>query len=86
MEVGKSVDRLVLVDHILLPKRLCIWLPGNHLRGEDVLLEEALLDELLQASSEGPIMDGLVPLCSRGRSSTSPTRVVRDWAGLASGV
>ena len=32
------------------------------LRGEDVLLEEALLDELLQVSSEGQAMDGLVPL------------------------
>jgi len=35
---------------------------GNCLRDEDVLLEEALLDELLQVSLEGPTMDGLVPL------------------------
>ena len=33
----------------------------NCLGGEDILLEEALLDELLQVFSEGPAMDGLVP-------------------------
>jgi len=62
MEVGKSVDHLVLVDRILLPRRLYIWLSGNHLRGLDVLLEEALLDKLLQVSSKGLTMDGPVPV------------------------
>ena len=61
MEVRKSVDCLVLVDRSLLPRRLCIWLSENRLRGEDVFLEEALLDELLQVFSEGPVMDALLP-------------------------
>jgi len=64
MEVRVSVDRLVLVGCILLPEMLCIWLLGNRLRGEYVFLEEALLDELLQVSSEDLTMDGLVPLRS----------------------
>jgi len=55
MEDGKSIDYLVLGGRILLSRRLC-----RH-RGEDVLLEEALLNNLLQVSSEGPTMDGLVP-------------------------
>jgi len=61
MKVGKSVDCLVLANRILLPGRLCIWLPKNRLRGEDILLEKVLLNKLLQVSSEGPTMDGLVP-------------------------
>ena len=61
MEVGKSVDRLILVDYILLLGRLCIWLQGNRLGGENVLLEKALLDEF-QVPSEGLAMDSLVPL------------------------
>jgi len=64
MKVGKSVNRLVLGDHddhVLLPGRLYVWLPRNRLGSEDVLLEEALLDEFLQVSPEGPLVDGLVP-------------------------
>ena len=62
MEVGKSVNRLVLVDRILLSGSRCICLPGNRLSGEDVLLEKILLDELFKVSLEGPAMDDLVPL------------------------
>ena len=47
IEVRKLVDRLILVDHILLLGRLSIWLLRNHFRSEDILLEEVLLDELL---------------------------------------
>ena len=61
-KVGKSIDHFVLVDRILLSGRLCIWLSENRLRGEDVLFEEALLDELLQVPSEGLAIDGLVSL------------------------
>ena len=46
-ESRESVDHLVLIDRILHLERLCICLPGNRLRGEDVLLEEALLYELI---------------------------------------
>ena len=60
-ESRESVDRLVLGDRILLSGRLCIRLPGNLLGGEDVLLKEVLLDELLQVSLEGPTMDDFVP-------------------------
>ena len=62
MEVRKSVDRLALGDHFLLLERLCVWLPRSRLRSEDILLKEALLDEFLQESPEGPTVDGLVPL------------------------
>ena len=55
-------NHLVLVDRILLPGRLCVWLRRNHLGGKDILLEEAWLDELLQVSSESQTVDGLVPL------------------------
>ena len=61
MEVEKLVDHFVLIDRILLSRRLCVWLSGNRLIGDDVLLEEALLDELLQVSLEGLAMDDLVP-------------------------
>ena len=64
MEVGKSADRLVLGNRIMLSERLSILLLGNCLGGEDVFLEETLLDELLQVSSEGPAINGLVPLQS----------------------
>ena len=62
MKVKKSIDHFVLVNRILLSGTLCIWLPGNRLRSEDVLFEKVLLDELLQVFSEGPIMDDLVSL------------------------
>ena len=62
MKVGESVDRLLLGDRVLLPRRLRVWLPRGRLRSEDRLLEKALLDELLQVFSEGPTVDGLVPL------------------------
>ena len=62
MKVEKSVDHFVPIDYILLPRRLCIWLPGSRFKGEDILLEKDLLDDLLQVSSEGPVMDGLVLL------------------------
>ena len=46
-KVGKSINCLVLGDHVLLPGRPCVWLPRNRLGSKDVLLEEALLDEFL---------------------------------------
>ena len=56
---SRKVNRsFVLVDHILFLGRLCIWLLGNHFRSEDVLLEEALLDKLLQVYFEGTAIDG----------------------------
>jgi len=60
MELEKSVGSLILDELILLLMRLCIWLPRNCLGGEDVLIEEALLDKILQVFSEGPTIDGLV--------------------------
>ena len=61
MEFEELIDRHVLGDQIMLPRRLSVWLLGNCLRSEGVLLEKALLDQFLQVSSERPIMDGLVP-------------------------
>ena len=61
MEVGRSVDCLILGDHILLLERLCVWLPRNRLGGEDIFLEKALLDEPLYVSLKGPTMDNLLP-------------------------
>jgi len=49
-ESRESVDHHVLIDRILLLERLCICLPGNRLRGEDVLLEKALLDDVMPRS------------------------------------
>ena len=62
MEVKKSVDRLELDDRVLLSGKLRVWLPTDHLGSENILLKEALLDELLQVSLEGPTVNGLVPL------------------------
>ena len=53
------MDRPVLNDHVLILGR-GVHLSRNYLGGEDVLLEEALLDELFQISSEGLTMNGLV--------------------------
>jgi len=39
-----------------------VWLSGNHLGSEDVLFEEALLDEFLQVPSEGPTLNDFVSL------------------------
>jgi len=61
-ESGSSVDHPVLSDAFLLMKRWDILLPRNCLGSEDMLLEEALLDDLFQIFSEGSLMDGLVPL------------------------
>jgi len=36
------------------------WMSENCLESEDVLFEEALLDELFQVPSEAPTIDGLV--------------------------
>ena len=38
---------------------MAVW---NHLRSEDILLEEAMLDEFLPVPLEGPIVDGIVSL------------------------
>ena len=62
MKAGSSVDHPVLSDHVLFLGRWGVRPPRNHLRSEDILLEEVLLDELYQVSLEGPAMDGLVPL------------------------
>jgi len=35
---------------------------GGYFRSKNVLFEEALLDELFQVLSEGPVVDGLVSL------------------------
>ena len=59
---GSSVDHPVLSDHVMFLERRGVRRPRNRLGSEDVLFEEALLDELFQVSSEGPAMDGLVPL------------------------
>jgi len=62
MYESREVSRLFCIRRShLLSGRPCIWLPGNRLGCDDVLLGEALLDELLQVSLESPIMDGLVP-------------------------
>jgi len=47
IEFRELVDCLLLDDQILLPRRLCAWLSRNYLRGEDVILENALLDQFL---------------------------------------
>jgi len=44
----------------LLLRRLHVLLSGNYLESKDLLFEEALLDELFQVPSEGPIMDSLM--------------------------
>ena len=59
---SSSVHHPVLNDCALLLGRRGVRLSRNCLRDEDVLLEEALLDELFQISLEGPTMDGLVSL------------------------
>ena len=66
-------------------ERLCVWLLRNHLKSENELLEEALLDEFLQVSSEGTAVDGLVPLAVLVEEDSS-TRAVKDWARSASDV
>ena len=61
MEFGYSVDHLVVSNQVLLLRRLCFWLSGNCLGSEDVLFEEALLDELFQVPLEGPTIDSFMP-------------------------
>jgi len=61
-EFGRSIDRPVLSDRVLLSRRRGVRLSRNCLGGKDVFLEKALLDELFQISSEGPTMDSLVTL------------------------
>jgi len=83
IEVRKSVNRLVLCDDTLLPGRLGVWLPRNHLGGEHVLLEEALLDELFQVSSEGLTMDDLVPFAVLVRAVLlRPSSEGLGWIGF----
>ena len=41
---------------------MCVWLSENRLGSEDILLEEAMLNEFLQVPSEGPTVDGFVSL------------------------
>jgi len=59
---GSSVDRPVLSDRVLFLERGGVRLSRNRLESEDVLLEEGLLDEVFQVSSESPAVDSLVPL------------------------
>ena len=61
-ESGNSVNHPILGDRLLFLGRRGIRLLRNRLESEDVLLEEALLDKLLQISSESTTMDGMVPL------------------------
>ena len=60
MKLGYSVDRLVLGDQVLLPRRLCIQMSENCLMSDNVLFEEAMLDELFQVPSKSPTMAGRV--------------------------
>jgi len=78
--VGSSVDRLVLSELVLLLGRRGIHLLWNCLWGEDVILEEALLDELFQISSKGPAIDGLMSLAEQ--YSSDPIDDELGWIGF----
>ena len=47
-EFGNLVDRPVLSDRVILLRRQGIQLSRNCLESEDIILEEALLDEFFQ--------------------------------------
>ena len=60
----RALDCLILGDRILwFERRPSAWLSksGDCFGYEDILLEEALADELFQVPSEAPKLDGLVP-------------------------
>ena len=58
----ESVDLLVLGDQVLLPRRLSVQMSRSGFRSENILLTEAISDELLQVLSERPTLDGRVSL------------------------
>ena len=68
LTVQSIVHRSVLSDRVLHLGRWSVRLSRNCLGSEDELLEEVLLDELFQISSEDPAMDGLVFLAVMERA------------------
>jgi len=58
----ESVDLLLLGDQVLLSRRLSDQISKRGFRSEDVLLKEALFDELLKVLSEYPALGGRVSL------------------------
>ena len=60
--IREAVDLLVLGDQVLLPRRLSVRMSRRGFRSEDVLLKEALSDELLRVLPEFPALNGQVSL------------------------
>jgi len=59
--LGSQSIALYQVIRFLLSMRLNVWLTENCFGSEDVLFEEALVNEFFQVPSEGPAVDDLVP-------------------------